>query len=684
MLGRRLLQIAFVAVIIGLLALVGTTRAQAPADAPAAAAIALPLPVGRDVGFTQDIHAILAENCASCHMQGKRKGALSMDSRENLLQGGDTGPAFVDGNSAESLMIKLVAGQDPDRIMPPKGRRLTEQEIALLRAWIDQGAKWDLAASHQEYVAPLKLQPVAPPALAERPSENLVDRFVVTTLLQRSQAEPATVDDAVFARRVYFDLGGLPPTPDELRAFLADAAADKRAKLIETLLADQQRYAEHWMSFWNDLLRNDYEGPGYIDGGRKQITDWLYGALHDNKPYDQFVRELISPVDGSEGFIKGIVWRGDNAAVQTPPLQAARNLAQVFTGINLKCASCHDSFIDHWQLADAYALANCFSDAPLELIRCDVPLGKQASFGFLWPELGTVDGALPREQRMARIAELTTSKDNGHFARTIVNRLWALFLGRGLVEPLDVIESKPWHPELLDTMAQDLIDHGWDLKHTMRLILNSRVYQWPSVRAGEQRGKDFQFDGPEVRRLSGEMLYDTISQLTGVWHINSKFMLPSERTPAYAELQKKLDEASRNGLSALIAAGQDVPIENYYRQVRAWRTPNDTLMMAMGRPNREQVTTRRESAATTLQALEMSNGDTLSAQLRRGAAAIIAKGPKAPADLVNDLYLHGVQRFPTSGELETAVGLLGNPVTQEGLEDFLWALAMTPDFQFLF
>lgn len=661
-------------------ALLGPARAEDPA----AAAMPLPEPVARTVGFAQDIHAILAENCAKCHMQGKRKGALSMDARETLLMGGDSGPAIVEGKSAESLLIKLVAGQDPDRVMPPTGRRLTEQEIAILRAWIDQGAKWDLAATTQEYTAPLQLQSTTPPALSGRPSDNLIDRFVIAGLAQRGKTEPATVEDATFARRVYYDLGGLPPTPDELRGFLADSAPDKRTKLIDTLLADQQRYAEHWITFWNDLLRNDYEGPGYIDGGRKQITDWLFDALYNNKPYDQFVRELIVPTAGSEGFIKGIVWRGDNAAVQTPPMQAARNLAQVFTGINLKCASCHDSFIDHWQLADAYALANCFSDSPMELIRCDVPLGKQAGFGFLWPELGSVDGTLPKDQRMARIAELTTSKDNGFFSRTIVNRLWALFFGHGLVEPLDVVENKAWNPELLDSLAQDLIDHGWDLKHTMRLILGSRVYQWPSVRAIEQRSRDYEFEGPEVRRLTGEMLYDTISQITGVWHINSKFMLPSERTPEYAELQKKLDEAARNGLSALAAAGQDVPIENYYRAVRAWRIPNDPLMLALGRPNREQVTTRRETSATTLQALEMSNGNTLAAQLRRGAGAILKKGAKAPNDVINETYLHAVQRFPTPGELEAALGLLGTPATQEGVEDLLWALAMTPDFQLIF
>ena len=649
-----------------------------------ASAQEIPPPVARQVDFTKDVHQILAENCGKCHTQGKRKGALSLDSRENLLKGGDTGPAAIEGKSAESLMIKLVSGLDKDSIMPPEGRRLSEAEIGILRAWIDQGLKWDLAAAQQDYITPLKLQPVALPDVPGETSTNLIDRFIAADLAKRGKAEPAPASDAVFARRAYYDTTGLPPSADALRAFLADTAPDKRAKLVDTLLADQQGYAEHWITFWNDMLRNDFEGTGYIDGGRKQITDWLYNALYDNMPYDQFVRALIAPTPESEGFIRGIVWRGDNAAVQTVPLQAARNLGQAFNGINMKCASCHDSFTDHWQLADTYAVANCFSDNPLELVRCDIPLGKPAKYGFFWPELGEVDGTQPKDQRMARIAELVTAKDNGFFPRTIVNRIWALLYGRGLVEPLDLIETKSWYPELLDTLAQDFVDHGYDLKHVMRLIMTSRSYQWPSVRVAELRSKDYHFDGPEVRRLTGEEFYDTLSALTGVWHLNSKFTLPPDRTPEYEEVQKKLDEQAKIGLSALTAASADVPLENYFRVVRAWRIPSDPLMTIMGRPNRETVHTRRETAATTLQALELSNGNTLAAHLRRGASAILTKQPRAAADLANELYLHAAQRYPTPGELAAAVELLGEPVTQPGLEDFLWALAMQPEVQLIF
>src|SRR5207302_5015818 len=138
------------------------------------------------------------------------------------------------------------------------------------------------------------------------------------------------VNDRVFARRVYLDVTGLLPPPKELEGFVSDHHSHKRDLLIQKLLADNTNYAENWLTFWNDLLRNDYKGTGYIDGGRKQITSWLYSALLTNMPYDQFVAQLINPTPASEGFTKGIVWRGVVNASQTPQMQAAQGICQVF------------------------------------------------------------------------------------------------------------------------------------------------------------------------------------------------------------------------------------------------------------------------------------------------------------------------------------------------------------------
>src|SRR5204863_4679423 len=163
---------------------------------------------------------------------------------------------------------------------------------------------------------------------SSRGSNHPIDRILSTYFAQNKVPIPQPLDDAAFARRLYLDLIGLLPTPAELDAFLADPDPQKRAKLVRSLLAENRSYAEHWLTFWNDLLRNDYVGTGYIDGGRKQITPWLYKALYEDMPFDQFVRELVSGANGSEGFIKGIVWRGVVNAAQTPQMQAAQNISQ--------------------------------------------------------------------------------------------------------------------------------------------------------------------------------------------------------------------------------------------------------------------------------------------------------------------------------------------------------------------
>ena len=173
------------------------------------------------------------------------------------------------------------------------------------------------------------------------------------------------VDDRTYIRRVSLDITGLLPAPEKVDAFVADTRPDKRELLAKELLNQNDAYAQHWMTFWNDALRNDYDGTGYITGGRFGISKRLNSSLLDNKPYNRFVKELISPNKDSEGFIKGIKWRGTINSSQRTEMQAAQNVAQVFLGLNLKCASCHDSFISDWKLADAYAFANIFADTLL-------------------------------------------------------------------------------------------------------------------------------------------------------------------------------------------------------------------------------------------------------------------------------------------------------------------------------
>ena len=481
----------------------------------AVAAAQLPPPAPRVVDFTKDIKPMFEAACVKCHAKGKDKGGFSLETRDSFLKGGETEPGAVVGKSGESYVVELVAGLEPDSIMPKKGTRWTPEQVGLLRAWIDQGAAWPTGVSFAK-PPPENLQPHSV-TLANRPNVHPVDQLLGDYFAAKGVSFPAPVEDRLFARRVYLDLVGLLPSPAQLDPFLANPAPDKRAQLVRQLLGTKHHYADHWLTFWNDLLRNDYKGTGFIDGGRKQISGWLYQALLENKPYDRFVAELVNPTRASEGFARGIIWRGNVNASMLPPMQAAQNVSQVFLGVNLKCASCHDSFVNDWSLADAYGLAAVYADEPLDLIHCDKPTGRKSAPRFLYPEVGTLDPSLPKAERLQRLAEIIVSPKNGRLSRTIVNRLWARLMGRGLVEPLDDMEQRAWNRDLLDWLAEDLVAHGYDLKRTLEMICTSSAYQLPTVESPGDK-EEYVFHGPLTRRLTAEQFSDALSALSGDWN----------------------------------------------------------------------------------------------------------------------------------------------------------------------
>jgi hypothetical protein len=812
--------------------------AQAEAKLSPEQMAALPKPVTRPVSFKGDVKPILEASCIKCHARGQGKGGFRIDNRELVLQGGDSGSAVVPGKSHESYLVELVSGLDPDNVMPKKGSKLTQEQVGIVRAWIDQGLPWDKEITFAKPPA-VNLQP-RKPDLPATIKGHPVDALLADYFATHEVARPKPVDDGIFARRVYLDVIGLLPSREEVDAFLHDKSADKRAKLVRQLLADNRRYAEHWLTFWNDMLRNDYRGTGYIDGGRKQITAFLFSALATNMPYNEFVARLIHPSPESEGFVKGIVWRGVVNASQTPEMQAAQNISQVFMGVNLKCASCHDSFINDWTLADAYALANVYSDKNLELFECDKPTGKKAAMRFIYPQLGNIDAQAPKTARQEQLAGLLTGPQNGRLSRTIVNRLWARFMGRGLVEPLDDMETPAWHPGVLDWLAEDLVANGYDLKKTIERILTSDIYQWPAAPAAEQKEKQFVFRGPTVRRMSAEQFVDSLGCVTGVWHaqpagefdftcldfgpgrldpavqwIWNDARAASKAPPGFVYFRKTivLKEKPTNAVAVMAcdnsftmyvngeeaASGKDygkpvtkdltrrfkaganvvavmaanhtpdnkLPAEGksfgpeaanpaglyVYVRVRDakgktdfgtdktwvftnqkidnWQkvgTPDDfwtpaaelgdaslatwkmekriaqtlaatalngrirsalvvadPLTVALGRPNREQVMTSRASAATTLQALELTNGQTLTGLIRQGATNLLNSVPAPSArNLIDDVYLKALGRKPTKSEQELAEELVGTPVQKEGVEDLLWAMIMLPEFQLIY
>jgi hypothetical protein len=577
----------------------------------ARAAVLLALPgLAQAVDFATEVHPILAARCAPCHSGEKPAAGLSLTSRASVLTGGASGPVLVPGNSAASLLIEKVSGQR-GAIMPASGEPLTAAQIATLRAWIDAGAVWpETPPIPSGWVAPIApLHPDLPASSEPHP----VDRFIAAYFAKHAVPFPAPVPDARFARRVYFDLWGLPPTPAQLEAFLHDGSPDKRARLIDALLADSHPYAEHWISWWNDLLRND-QGGEYA-GERKSITDWLLAALEHNLSYDNLIAALVNPPEKSDpdGFLIGVNWRGDINASQTPYMQAAQNTAQIFLGVNLKCASCHDSFINRYKLRESYGMAALFApQSRLELVRCDVKTGKFTGPALLYPELGTVPEDAPLAERHAAAARFFTDPRNGRVARAMVNRYWQKLFGRGLVEPVDEMDGEPWNPDLLDWLASDFTAHASDLKYLLRLLMTSKAYQLPAAVSAEQPEKPYVFRGPQVRRLSAEEFADTVSAVTGEWR-----------------LLEKHPEKDKAAIPA-----------------RDWQFKASPLALALGRPIRDQVFTTRDNRPTTFQALELVNGASLENTLRRGSQRLLGQLPAAPENLFDSGRLRqGVANF---------------------------------------
>jgi hypothetical protein len=471
------------------------------------------------IDFAHDVVPLLKKHCGECHTGDARQGGFSMNTREDLLAGGDSGtPGIVAGDAAASEIIARITSDDPDDRMPSDGDPLPAEAVAMFARWVNEGAPWESGFAFEQttWEPPLTLRSVVLPPVTDGRA-NPVDRIIDASWKAEGTARPPRSDDRTFIRRVSLDLVGLLPDPGRVEVFVADSRPDKRLRLVRELLGESERlaYAEHWLSFWNDLLRNDYTGTGFITGGRRQITTWLHRSLVENKPFDQFVGELIAPTDESRGFIDGIVWRGTVNASQTVPIQFAQNVGQTFLGINLKCASCHDSFVDRWTLQQTYDLAAIASAQPLELHRCEKATGQTATPGWPFAELGQVDPAAPPAQRLEQLAALITHRDNGWLSRNLVNRLWARLMGRGIVHPVDALRRMPWNEDLLEVLAADLVDAGWDIKHVLKTICTSEAYAatTPAV-ASQPGGPPYVFQGPLPRRMTAEQFIDAVWQLT--------------------------------------------------------------------------------------------------------------------------------------------------------------------------
>ncbi|MBX3415648.1 MAG: DUF1553 domain-containing protein [Pirellulales bacterium] len=646
-----------------------------------ALAAAAKTPLAEAQQFHEQIFSVLRDNCLRCHGE-KENGGLRLDSREDALAGGDSGlAAIVAGSVADSELIRRLRSEDPDERMPPGGKPLSEEQIAALESWIASGAVWP-----------------APPVTAEE------------------VAAPALLDDAAFLRRLYFDTVGVPPQEDDLRRFLADDSPDKRREWIDRLLADD-RWADHWMSYWQDVLA---ENPTLINSSLNTTGPFrwfLYDALRDGKSFDRLVTELIllrgnAHAGGSAGF--GIA--GDNDA----PLAAKGQIvSSAFLGIELQCARCHDSPYHSTTQRDLYSLAAMLARKPVTVPKSSrvpaaffqqksresliqVTLEPDEEITPTWPfaEIagtpteGSLDGLMqnPGDSR-ERLAAYITAPQNGRFAKVVVNRIWRRLLGAGLVEPADDWEGHPAsHPELLDWLANEFIAHDYDIKHMVRLILASQVYQRRATGHNAAADPELRFFvAPDRRRLSAEQVVDSLVAASGQpLDVEELTFDPDGRRPASNRLT--LGVPRRAWMLADLANERDRPSLGLPRA----RALAD-LMEAFGWSGaRQNPRTDREADPNVLQPGVMANS-TASVLLTRAVEgsglAELAVVATSPETLVDRLFLRYVSRLPSDAERAPLASTLAEgfaqrivpaseveaPASPAALPRVTWSNHLSPD-----
>lgn len=609
-----------------------------------------------------NVRSVLAHNCYKCHSGAKIEGELRLDEKKFIFIGGENGEVIIPGNPAQSELIQRISlSKNHKDVMPSNGNLLSKDEIALLSLWIEKGAPWPEGVLQQSIYRVAELAPRKPILPNAKPGlENPIDRWVDSYFQENKIKWSPEVNDRTFLRRIYLDVIGLLPSPEELERFQKDSDPQKRQAVAQQLLDQKEDYTQHWLTFWNDILRNDYTGTGYITKGRFAITDWLYTSIRDNKSYDQLVKELINPTEKSKGFIEGIRWRGTVNASQRTEMQAAQNVGQVILGLNLKCASCHDSFISDWKLEEAYAFANVFADSTLEISRCEIPTGKFAKTEILWEELGSIDSAANKAEKLRQLADRLVQPANGRMYRTIVNRVWKQLMGRGIIEPVDEMDNAPWSQDLLDWLAVDFVENGYDLKHLIYQITSSKIYQSESIPVASPElllAGDFKFQGLIRRRMTAEQFSDAVSHLAFPLFDSAEVRFrPYELIPE-AALGSKFARAS------LIA--------------------NNPFLTALGRPNREIVATSRDSQASLLQALELTNGVKLNSALEKGGERWVMNYSD-PKELTEKLFTQALLRAPTTKELEVANRLFDRKTEASKTQDLLWSIFLLPEFQMIY
>jgi hypothetical protein len=487
---------------------------------------------------------------------------------------------------------------------------------------------------------------------------NYVDRLVLAKWRQLGLAPSPPASDATFLRRVTIDLCGRLPTAAETNAFLADAAANKREALVDRLLASPD-YPAYFALRWGSILRNSQLAGS--DQAAYAFHGWIKSMIARNRPYDEFVRGVVA-AGGEWQDAPAINWFWQMRDDQLH--QPTADTAQVFLGIRLQCARCHHHPYERWGQDDYYGLAGFFTrlgrksfgQPPPYFSSSNVTTGERDPLTGKTPEpkflAGPVAKLSPEQDPRHALVDWMADPANPFFARALVNRMWGHFLGRGIVDPVDDMRdtNPPSNPELLDALTRDFIEHKLDVKHIIRTIVTSQVYQLDSAPTEGNKQDRQNYARFYARRLIAEVLLDCLDQACGT--------------------HTRFDRVASS------ARAVDLPHEGF----------GSYFLDTFDRPRRVTgCECERTGGATLGQVLLLSNSDEVEGKISAGDGAIAKMlADKKPAEeIIDELYLGALSRLPSAAERSKAVAFVAaEQDPRPALEDVLWTLVNSKEFVF--
>jgi hypothetical protein len=700
----------------------------------------------RPVSYSRDIKPIFSNRCYACHGPDQKqvKADLRLDVRAVALES-----AIVEGNAAESPLIERVSSSDADEMMPPpdsKKPRLTAAQVDLLRRWIDEGAKFD---DHWAYVKPVR--PPAPQVANAAWARNPIDTFIAAQHESHGLQPSQEADKRTLIRRLSFDLTGLPPTPHEIDAFVADNSPQAYEKLVDRLLTSKH-YGERMAMYWLDLVRFADTGGYHSDNHRDlaPYRDYVIAAFNENKPFDRFTVEQLAGDLLPDATTETKIASGYNRLLMTTEEGGAqakeytakysadrvRNASEAWLGATMGCAECHDHKFDPFKTRDFYGFAAFFADIQekgvgrqdqvklptkeqeARLAKIDEQLASlrktmpetddaKSQIAKLEQEKKSLQDAfsstlisvsvtprairiLPRgnwlddsgevvqpdvpwflsrldvkDRRANRLdlANWLVSSDNPLVARVFVNRLWKLAFGHGLVRTAVDFGTQgelPSHPELLDWLAVEFRESGWNVKHVLKLMVMSSTYRQTSLASNELQERDPTndwFARQDRYRLDAELVRDNALAVSGL--LTRKIGGPSVKPYQPEGYWDYLNFPKRTYQND---HGEDLYRRGMYTYWQ--RTFVNPSLVAFDAPSREECTVQRPRSNTPLQALVLLNDPTYVEAARVFAVRIVREGGTSNAERITFAYRQALGRQPGDAELKILRQLYENHLQQ--------------------